>query len=183
LRALDCIPLEPLRISNTSIAKADQGNLLCGIRIIMAQSTEWSGRSAACGLSAMVTTARDQHGPQAAIVPWSGENYRLTDDILWCAQAGICGGTVLHWRAGGMDAARCHRDVAMVADGPSLAEFMQAFEPTVPKCGSGSRLARAIEAAGVRSHSMGRGGAAMLPLAAGRRSMPRVAISRGDDFG
>ncbi|HKS19205.1 MAG TPA: MBL fold metallo-hydrolase [Bradyrhizobium sp.] len=86
--------------------------------------------------------------PHPAIVSWSGESYRLSDDIALVRTGGhFAGATVMHWR-GGADgsAALLTGDVAMAAMDRRFVSFMYSFPNYIPlNATSVRKIARAIE--------------------------------------
>jgi glyoxylase-like metal-dependent hydrolase (beta-lactamase superfamily II) len=86
--------------------------------------------------------------PHPAIVLWSGESCRLSDDILLVRTGGhFTGATVMHWRAGaGERGALLTGDVAMVAMDRRSVSFMYSFPNYIPLDAQSVRgIARAIE--------------------------------------
>ena len=86
--------------------------------------------------------------PHPAIVPWSGESHRLSDDILLVRTGGhFAGATILHWRGGaGGRGALLTGDVAMVAADRHSLSFMYSFPNYIPLNAKSVRgIARAIE--------------------------------------
>jgi hypothetical protein len=79
--------------------------------------------------------------PHPAIVPWSGESYRLSDDILIVRTGGhFAGGTVMHWRAGAAGrGVLLTGDIATVAMDRRSLSFMYSYPASI------RRIARAIE--------------------------------------
>jgi glyoxylase-like metal-dependent hydrolase (beta-lactamase superfamily II) len=85
--------------------------------------------------------------PHPAIVPWSGESHRLSDDILLVRAGGhFAGATILHWRAGaGGRGALLTGDVAMVAADRRSLSFMYSYPNYIPQnAASVRRIASAI---------------------------------------
>jgi hypothetical protein len=72
--------------------------------------------------------------PHPAIVPWSGDSHRLSDDILLVRTGGhFAGGTILHWRAGAAgQGALLTGDVAMVAMDRRSLSFMYSYPNYIP---------------------------------------------------
>ena len=72
--------------------------------------------------------------PHAAIVPWTGDSHRISDDILLVRTGGhFAGGTVMHWRAGAQGSgALLTGDVAMVAMDRRSLSFMYSFPNYIP---------------------------------------------------
>src|ERR1700732_5398999 len=86
--------------------------------------------------------------PHPAIVSWSGENYRLSDDVLIVRTGGhFAGATVMHWRAGAEGrGVLLTGDVAMVAMDRRSVSFMYSFPNYIPlNATSVQGIARAIE--------------------------------------
>ena len=86
--------------------------------------------------------------PHAAIVPWSGESHRLSDDIVLVRTGGhFAGGTVLHWRKGAEGrGALLTGDIAMVAADRRSLSFMYSYPNYIPlNAHSIRRIASAIE--------------------------------------
>ncbi len=86
--------------------------------------------------------------PHPAIVPWSGESHRLSDDILLVRTGGhFAGATILHWHGGaGGRGALLTGDVAMVAADRRSLSFMYSFPNYIPLNAKSVRgIARAIE--------------------------------------
>ncbi len=86
--------------------------------------------------------------PHPAIVPWSGESQRISDDIVLVRTGGhFAGGTVLHWR-GGADGrgALLTGDVATVAMDRRSLSFMYSYPNYIPmNAASVLGIARAVE--------------------------------------
>lgn len=83
-----------------------------------------------------------------AIVFWSGENQKLSDDILLVRTGGhFAGGTVMHWRAGAAGrGALLTGDVAMVAMDRRSLSFMYSFPNYIPlNAAAVGRIAAAVE--------------------------------------
>jgi glyoxylase-like metal-dependent hydrolase (beta-lactamase superfamily II) len=72
--------------------------------------------------------------PHPAIVPWSGESHRISDDIVLVRTGGhFAGGTVMHWRAGADGrGALLTGDVAMVAMDRRSLSFMYSYPNYIP---------------------------------------------------
>jgi glyoxylase-like metal-dependent hydrolase (beta-lactamase superfamily II) len=72
--------------------------------------------------------------PHPAIVPWTGDSRRISDDILLVRTGGhFAGGTILHWRAGAEGkGALLTGDVAMVAMDRRSLSFMYSFPNYIP---------------------------------------------------
>jgi hypothetical protein len=72
--------------------------------------------------------------PHPAIVPWTGEGKRISDDIVLIRTGGhFAGGAVLHWRAGAEGrGALLTGDVAMVAMDRRSLSFMYSFPNYIP---------------------------------------------------
>jgi glyoxylase-like metal-dependent hydrolase (beta-lactamase superfamily II) len=86
--------------------------------------------------------------PHPAIVPWSGDSQRLSDDVLLIRTGGhFAGGTILHWRAGAEGrGALLTGDVAMVAMDRRSVSFMYSFPNYIPlNAKAVRRIARAVE--------------------------------------
>jgi hypothetical protein len=86
--------------------------------------------------------------PHPAIVCWSGESHRLSDDIVLVRTGGhFAGGTVMHWRAGaGGRGALLTGDIAMVAMDRRSLSFMYSYPNLIPLNAAAIRaIARAIE--------------------------------------
>jgi hypothetical protein len=85
--------------------------------------------------------------PHAAIVPWSGESHRLSDDIVLVRTGGhFAGGTVLHWRKGAEGrGALLTGDIAMVAADRRSLSFMYSYPNYIPlNAGAVGRIADAV---------------------------------------
>jgi len=85
--------------------------------------------------------------PHAAIVPWSGESHRLSDDIVLMRTGGhFAGGTVLHWRKGAEGrGALLTGDIAMVAADRRSLSFMYSYPNYIPlNAGAVRRIADAV---------------------------------------
>jgi len=89
--------------------------------------------------------------PYPSIVPWRGDSYRLSDDVLSLRTGGhFAGGTVLHWR-GGADGrgALLTGDIAMVAMDRRSVSFMYSYPNYIPLNAAAVRvIARAVEPLG-----------------------------------
>ncbi|WP_407170609.1 MBL fold metallo-hydrolase [Bradyrhizobium sp. ORS 111] len=89
--------------------------------------------------------------PYPSIVPWRGDSYRLSDDVLLLRTGGhFAGGTVLHWR-GGADGrgALLTGDIAMVAMDRRSVSFMYSYPNYIPLNAAAVRvIARAVEPLG-----------------------------------
>jgi glyoxylase-like metal-dependent hydrolase (beta-lactamase superfamily II) len=86
--------------------------------------------------------------PHPAIVPWSGDSFAISDDIVLVRTGGhFAGGTILHWRAGAEGrGALLTGDVAMVAMDRKSLSFMYSFPNYIPlNAKSVRRVARAVE--------------------------------------
>jgi hypothetical protein len=86
--------------------------------------------------------------PHPAIVSWSGETHRLSDDILLVRAGGhFAGATVMHWRGGAEGrGALLTGDVAMVAMDRRSLSFMRSYPNYIPLNAEAVRgVARAIE--------------------------------------
>jgi glyoxylase-like metal-dependent hydrolase (beta-lactamase superfamily II) len=85
--------------------------------------------------------------PHPAIVPWSGDSHRISDDILLVRTGGhFAGGTILHWRTGAEGrGALLTGDVAMVAMDRRSLSFMYSYPNYIPLNASAvQRIARAV---------------------------------------
>jgi glyoxylase-like metal-dependent hydrolase (beta-lactamase superfamily II) len=85
--------------------------------------------------------------PHRAIVPWSGDSQRVSDDILLVRTGGhFAGGTVLHWRkAAEGRGALFVGDIAMVAMDRRSLSFMYSFPNYIPlHAAAVRRIAEAI---------------------------------------
>ena len=86
--------------------------------------------------------------PHPAIVPWSGDSHRISDDITLVRTGGhFPGGTILHWRAGAAGrGALLTGDVAMVAMDRRSLSFMYSYPNYIPlNAASVRRIAGAVE--------------------------------------
>src|SRR5258708_7412908 len=86
--------------------------------------------------------------PHPAIVPWSGESQRISDDIVLVRTGGhFAGGTILHWRAGADGrGALLTGDVATVAMDRRSLSFMYSYPNYIPmNAASVLGIARAVE--------------------------------------
>ena len=86
--------------------------------------------------------------PHPAIVPWTGDSHRLSDDILLVRTGGhFAGGTIMHWRAGAEGkGALLTGDVAMVAMDRRSLSFMYSYPNYIPlNAASVRRIASAVE--------------------------------------
>jgi hypothetical protein len=86
--------------------------------------------------------------PHPAIMLWSGESHRLSDDIVLVRTGGhFAGATIMHWRAGADGrGALLTGDIAMVAMDRRSLSFMYSFPNYIPlNAQSVRRLASAIE--------------------------------------
>jgi hypothetical protein len=86
--------------------------------------------------------------PHPAIELWSGESYRLSQDILLVRTGGhFAGGTIMHWRAGAAGrGALLTGDIATVAMDRRSLSFMYSYPNYIPlNAQSVQRVARAIE--------------------------------------
>ncbi len=72
--------------------------------------------------------------PHRAIVPWSGETLRISDDLLLLRTGGhFAGATVLHWRAGADGrGALLTGDIATVAMDRRFVSFMYSYPNYIP---------------------------------------------------
>lgn len=86
--------------------------------------------------------------PHPSIVPWTGDRYQISDDVLLVRTGGhFAGGAVLHWRTGA-DGKGCllTGDVAMVAMDRRSVSFMHSFPNYIPLNGPAvRRIAAAVE--------------------------------------
>ena len=86
--------------------------------------------------------------PHAAIVPWTGDSHRLSDDIVLVRAGGhFQGATIMHWRAGAAGkGALLTGDVAMVAADRRSLSFMYSYPNYIPQnATSVRRIARVVE--------------------------------------
>ena len=86
--------------------------------------------------------------PHPAIVPWTGDSHRLSDDILLVRTGGhFPGATIMHWRAGAEGkGALLTGDVAMVAADRRSLSFMYSYPNYIPMNAASVRaIARAVE--------------------------------------
>jgi glyoxylase-like metal-dependent hydrolase (beta-lactamase superfamily II) len=86
--------------------------------------------------------------PHPAIVPWSGDHYRISEDVLLVRTGGhFVGATVMHWRAGAEGrGALLTGDVAMVAMDRRSVSFMYSFPNYIPLDAEAVRgIARAVD--------------------------------------
>jgi hypothetical protein len=82
-----------------------------------------------------------------AIVPWTGDSRRISDDITLIRTGGhFAGGTILHWRAGAEGrGALLTGDVAMVAMDRRSLSFMYSFPNYIPlNAGAVRSVAQAV---------------------------------------
>lgn len=89
--------------------------------------------------------------PHPAIVPWTGESHRISDELLLVRAGGhFAGATILHWRAGAEGrGALLTGDVAMVAMDRRSVSFMYSFPNYIPlNAAAVRRIARAVEPLG-----------------------------------
>ena len=97
---------------------------------------DWS--EAFGGVGVPVFLHRDDHQwvtrRPPLIVPWRGEEYRISDDILLLRAGGhFAGATVLHWRAGAEGkGALLTGDIAMVAMDRRSVSFMYSYPNYIP---------------------------------------------------
>jgi glyoxylase-like metal-dependent hydrolase (beta-lactamase superfamily II) len=72
--------------------------------------------------------------PHPAIVPWTGDSHRISDDVLLVRTGGhFAGATILHWRAGAEGrGAVLTGDVVMVAMDRRSVSFMYSFPNYIP---------------------------------------------------
>jgi glyoxylase-like metal-dependent hydrolase (beta-lactamase superfamily II) len=86
--------------------------------------------------------------PHPAIVSWSGDSHRISDDIVLVRAGGhFAGATIMHWRAGADGrGALLTGDVAMVAMDRHSLSFMYSFPNYIPmNAASVRRIAGAVE--------------------------------------
>jgi glyoxylase-like metal-dependent hydrolase (beta-lactamase superfamily II) len=86
--------------------------------------------------------------PHPAIVPWSGETLRLSDDMTLVRAGGhFAGATVLHWRkAAGGKGALFTGDIAMVGMDRRSVSFMYSYPNNIPlNAVAVRRIADAVE--------------------------------------
>jgi glyoxylase-like metal-dependent hydrolase (beta-lactamase superfamily II) len=86
--------------------------------------------------------------PHPAIVPWTGDSYRIADDLLLVRTGGhFVGGTIMHWGAGADGhGTLLTGDVAMVAMDRRSLSFMYSFPNYIPLNATAvRRIARAVE--------------------------------------
>lgn len=85
--------------------------------------------------------------PYPAIVPWSGDSHRISDDLLLVRTGGhFAGATILHWGAGAAGrGALLTGDVAMVASDRRHLSFMYSYPNYIPMNATAvNRIARAV---------------------------------------
>jgi glyoxylase-like metal-dependent hydrolase (beta-lactamase superfamily II) len=85
--------------------------------------------------------------PHPAIVPWSGESRRISDDVVLVRTGGhFAGGTIMHWRGGANGrGALLTGDVAMVAMDRRSLSFMYSYPNYIPmNAASVRRIAGAV---------------------------------------
>ena len=85
--------------------------------------------------------------PHAAIVTWSGESHRVSEDVLLVRAGGhFAGATILHWRAGAEGrGALLTGDVAMVAADRRSLSFMYSYPNYIPlNAAAVERIAQAV---------------------------------------
>jgi len=130
----DCIPLA----TEDAIAHVRS---LGGLKAIAISHPHFYGAladwSAAFGNAPVYLHAADSvwiTRPHPAIVPWSGDSMRLSDDILLLRAGGhFPGGTMLHWRAGAAGrGALCTGDIATVVMDRRFVSFMSSFPNYIP---------------------------------------------------
>jgi len=130
----DCIPLA----TEEAIAYVRS---LGGLKAIAVSHPHFYGAladwSAAFGNAPVYLHAADSAWitrPHPAIVAWSGDSMRLSDDILLVRAGGhFPGGTMLHWRAGaGNRGALLSGDIATVAMDRRFVSFMRSFPNYIP---------------------------------------------------
>ncbi|MBA4033282.1 MAG: MBL fold metallo-hydrolase [Bradyrhizobium sp.] len=86
--------------------------------------------------------------PHPAIVPWTGDNHHIADDLLLVRTGGhFVGGTIMHWGAGADGhGTLLTGDVAMVAMDRRSLSFMYSFPNYIPLNATAvRRIARAVE--------------------------------------
>jgi len=86
--------------------------------------------------------------PHPAIVAWSGESHRISDDIALVRTGGhFAGGTVMHWRAGAESrGALLTGDIAMATMDRRWVSFMYSFPNYIPLNATAVRaIWRAVE--------------------------------------
>lgn len=86
--------------------------------------------------------------PHPAIVPWTGDSHRISDDVLLVRTGGhFAGGTIMHWRRGADGrGALLTGDIAMVAMDRRSLSFMYSYPNYIPlNAAAVRRIARAIE--------------------------------------
>jgi glyoxylase-like metal-dependent hydrolase (beta-lactamase superfamily II) len=86
--------------------------------------------------------------PHPAILAWSGESHRISDDIVLVRTGGhFAGGTIMHWRAGAEGrGALLTGDVAMATTDRRWVSFMYSFPNYIPLNATAVRaIARAVE--------------------------------------
>ncbi|NOJ42561.1 MBL fold metallo-hydrolase [Bradyrhizobium australiense] len=86
--------------------------------------------------------------PHPAIVPWTGDGHRLSDDIVLVRAGGhFPGAAIMHWRAGANGrGALLTGDVAMVAADRRSLSFMYSYPNYIPQSATSvRRIARAVE--------------------------------------
>ncbi len=85
--------------------------------------------------------------PHPAIVPWSGDSHRISDDIVLVRTGGhFAGATILHWAAGaGGRGALLTGDIAMVAADRRHLSFMYSYPNYIPMNATAvTRIAHAV---------------------------------------
>ena len=86
--------------------------------------------------------------PHPAIVTWTGDRHRISDDVLLIRTGGhFAGGTVMHWRAAAEGrGALLTGDVAMVAMDRRSLSFMYSFPNYIPlNAAAVRRISAAVE--------------------------------------
>jgi hypothetical protein len=130
----DCIPL-------ATEDAIDYVRSLGGLKAIAVSHPHFYGAladwSAAFGNAPVYLQAADSEWitrPHPAIVSWSGEEFRLSDDIVLVRAGGhFPGGTMLHWRAGAEGrGALFTGDIATVAMDRRFLSFMYSFPNYIP---------------------------------------------------
>ena len=113
--------------------------------------------------------------PHPAIVPWTGDSQRISDDILLVRTGGhFPGATVLHWRAGANGAAPCSPATSpwwrwTAARSASCTAFRTTSRSMRPRCAGSQAPSRRWRS----TASTARGGAATSRPAVRRHSTPR----------
>jgi glyoxylase-like metal-dependent hydrolase (beta-lactamase superfamily II) len=130
----DCVPL-------VTPEAVEQVRSLGGLKAIAVSHPHFYGACAdwsdAFGCVPILLHADDRQWitrPHPAIVAWSGESHRLSDDISLVRAGGhFTGGTILHWRAGADGrGALLTGDIAMVAMDRRSLSFMYSYPNAIP---------------------------------------------------